>query len=81
MADLSPRIREGLASSEVSPLDLGALVERPLSEAREDFERWMILRAMYAEDWNQTRAAERLGLSRAGLFKKMRKLGLSGHED
>ena len=81
VADLSPRIREGLASSEVPPLDLGALVQRPLSDAREDFERWMILRAMYAEDWNQTRAAKRLGLSRAGLFKKMRKLGLSGHEE
>jgi len=70
-----------LAASEVSPLDLGALVERPLGEARAEFERWMILRAMYADDWNQTRAAERLGLSRAGLFKKMRKLGLSGHEE
>ena len=81
VADLSPRIREGLAASEVSPLDLGALVERPLGEARAEFERWMILRAMYADDWNQTRAAERLGLSRAGLFKKMRKLGLSGREE
>ncbi len=81
IADLSPRIREGLAASEVAPPDLGALVERPLGEARAEFERWMILRAMFAEDWNQTRAAERLGLSRAGLFKKMRKLGLSGHED
>ncbi len=81
VADLSPRIREGLAASEVTPLDLGALVERPLSEAREEFERWMILRAMYAEDWNQTRAAQRLSLSRAGLFKKMRKLGLLAHDE
>jgi len=28
-----------------------------------------------------SRAAERLGLSRAGLFKKMRRLGLTGSGD
>lgn len=81
VADLSPRIREGIAEGEVPSPDLGALVSKPLSDARADFERWMILRALYEEDWNQTRAADRLGLSRAGLFKKMRKLQLSGRDD
>jgi transcriptional regulator with AAA-type ATPase domain len=77
LADLSPAIREAIAADGVVSPDLGALVSRPLSAARAEFERWMILRALHEEDWNQTRAADRLGLSRAGLFKKMRKLELT----
>lgn len=80
IADLTPRIREGIAGAGVPAPDLGALVTKPLGDARAEFERWMILRALQAEDWNQTRAAERLGLSRAGLFKKMRKLALTGRD-
>ena len=80
VSDLSPRIREGIAVGDVPTPDFGALVNRPLSDARAEFERWIILRALYEEDWNQTRAAERLGLSRAGLFKKMRKLQLAGRD-
>lgn len=48
-----------------------------LAEARDRFERWVILRALDECDGNQSRAAERLGLSRAGLFKKMRRLELT----
>jgi DNA-binding NtrC family response regulator len=81
VGDLSPRILEGLASEEVPAPDLGAMVTRSLADARAEFERWLIRRALYEEEWNQTRAAERLGLSRAGLFKKMRKLGLVSHEE
>jgi two-component system response regulator HupR/HoxA len=81
VGDLSPAILEGLAAAEVPPPDLGAMVARSLSDARAEFERWMIRRALFEADWNQTRAAENLGLSRAGLFKKMRKLGLAGHEE
>jgi transcriptional regulator with AAA-type ATPase domain/pSer/pThr/pTyr-binding forkhead associated (FHA) protein len=81
VGDLSPRILEGLASEEVPAPDLGAMVTRSLADARAEFERWLIRRALYEEEWNQTRAAGRLGLSRAGLFKKMRKLGLVSHEE
>ena len=57
-------------------LDLEALIELNLAEARNAFEEWIIRRALAESDGKQTKAAQRLGLSRAGLFKKMRKLGL-----
>jgi DNA-binding NtrC family response regulator len=81
VADLAPHIREGLAAADAPPPDLGALAVRPLAESRSQFERWRIQRALVDADWNQSLAAQRLGLSRAGLFKKMRKLGLSGREE
>jgi two-component system nitrogen regulation response regulator NtrX len=78
VADLSPQIIETLASYEVPRPDLGGLANRPLAEAREEFERWRIRRALYDCDGNQSQAAQLLGMSRAGLFKKMRRLGLTG---
>ncbi len=57
-------------------LDLEALTDLNLAEARNAFEEWIIKRALAASNGNQTEAARRLGISRAGLFKKMRKLGL-----
>jgi len=80
VADLAPHIREGLAAGDAPPPDLGALAARPLADARSDFERWRIQRALVDAGWNQSLAAQQLGLSRAGLFKKMRKLGLVGSE-
>ncbi len=56
-------------------LDLEALADSELAEARNAFETWMIRRALNASNGQQTGAARRLGISRAGLFKKMRKLG------
>ncbi len=64
------------AAESVPDLDLEALVDMDLAEARNRFEAWIIRRALAATDGKQTQAAERLGLSRAGFFKKMRKLGL-----
>ena len=52
----------------------GLLAARGIAPAR--FEAWMIRRALDACDGHQSDAARRLGLSRTGLFKKMRKLGL-----
>jgi DNA-binding NtrC family response regulator len=81
VSDLSPHIIESLAAETAPPPDLGAMVHKPLADARAEFERWMILRALADSGWNQSQAAERLGLSRAGLFKKMRRLGLSGRRE
>jgi len=80
VGDLAPHIREGLAAIDAPPPDLGALATRPLADARDEFERWRIQRALVDAAWNQSLAAQRLGLSRAGLFKKMRKLGLARGE-
>jgi two-component system nitrogen regulation response regulator NtrX len=75
--DLAPHIREGLAARSVPPLDLAALSKRPLDDGRGEFERWRILRALRDCDGNQSQAAKELGLSRAGLFKKMRRLRMN----
>jgi two-component system nitrogen regulation response regulator NtrX len=46
-----------------------------LSDAVREFERRQIEAALQAEGGNMTRAAERLGLERSHLYKKMRQLG------
>lgn len=48
----------------------------PLNEARERFEHWLITETLAESDGNQSLAARRLGMSRAGLFKKIKRLGV-----
>ena len=73
--------KEGLIALDAPPPDLGELAQMGLVDGREAFERWRIQRALVDSDWNQSAAAQKLGLSRAGLFKKMRKLGLVRPDD
>ncbi len=47
-----------------------------VSETVEELEKEMILDALEACQNNQLRAAARLGLSRQGLFKKIKRYGL-----
>jgi DNA-binding protein Fis len=47
-----------------------------VAEAVEDLEKGMILEAMDACRNNQLRAAAKLGLSRQGLIKKMKRYGM-----
>ncbi len=46
--------------------------ERSLKEAREAFERAFILSELRANDWNMTRTAERLGIERSHLYRKIK---------
>jgi len=64
------------AGGDIPDIDLETVVVLELAKARDSFEEWMVKRALAASDGKQAQAAERLGLSRAGLFKKMRKMGL-----
>ncbi len=73
---LALRDESQLTGSGESWADPTWLSSLELGQARDRFERWMIRRALEECDGNQTRAADRLGLSRAGLFKKMRRLEL-----
>ena len=50
--------------------------EGPLREARERFEREFILRCLKGTHWNITRAAERLGIERSNLHRKMKGYGI-----
>jgi DNA-binding NtrC family response regulator len=49
---------------------------KSLYEAVEALERQMIQDALIASGGNKLKAAQTLGLSRQGLFKKLKKLGL-----
>ena len=57
------------------PKDLasgGDAKERTLREAREAFERAYILSELRASEWNMTRTAERLGIERSHLYRKLK---------
>ena len=46
--------------------------ERTLKEAREAFERAYILGELRSNDWNMTHTAERLGIERSHLYRKIK---------
>jgi two-component system nitrogen regulation response regulator NtrX len=51
--------------------------ERSLREAREHFERAYILAELHAHEWNMTRTAERLGIERSHLYRKIKAYGIT----
>jgi two-component system nitrogen regulation response regulator NtrX len=50
---------------------------KTLKEARDGFERAHILAELRAQDWNMTRTAERLGIERSHLYRKIRAYGIT----
>ncbi|MFN2169639.1 MAG: helix-turn-helix domain-containing protein, partial [Anaerolineae bacterium] len=52
----------------------GATLDRRLAA----FERQVLIEALEASEHSASRAAELLGLSRAGLYKKMKRHGIEG---
>jgi DNA-binding NtrC family response regulator len=58
-------------------------LDMPLREARELFERQYFLHHMRREDGNMSRVAERVGLERTHLYRKLKQLGIrpSGRTD
>jgi two-component system nitrogen regulation response regulator NtrX len=49
---------------------------RSLREARESFERAFILAELAVHEWNMTRTAERLGIERSHLYRKLKAYGI-----
>jgi DNA-binding NtrC family response regulator len=47
-----------------------------LKEALDRVEAWMIRRALANNGGRKARTAQRLGLTREGLYKKMKRLGI-----
>jgi Nif-specific regulatory protein len=70
---LPPEIVASTETPQVSP----ALRENGLRETVEDMERRMVLDALEQNNWNKTRAAQTLGLSRKGLKNKISRYGLA----
>ena len=51
-------------------------IHQTLNEALEGPERQIILEVLKANDWNRNVSADRLGINRTTLYKKMKKLGI-----
>jgi two-component system nitrogen regulation response regulator NtrX len=77
---------ERISSRDLSFLDQGAVTASdatggpaplgPLHDARDQFEREYILRALAAQQGNISRTAEMLGIERSNLYRKMRGFGI-----
>ncbi len=77
LSHLSPEIqaaRSGSSGGLVHAADLGTL--RPLGQANELLERYLIRKAIAATEGRKAAAARRLGLSRQGLYKKIARYGM-----
>src|SRR6185295_16783899 len=77
-----------ISSRDLSFLDLGTgsaltapqpatAATAPLHDARDQFEREYILRALAAQQGNISRTAEVLGVERSNLYRKMRAFGIA----
>ena len=51
--------------------------EKTLKEAREAFERAYILSELRVLDWNMTRTAQKLGIERSHLYRKLKTYGIT----
>ena len=54
---------------------------KTLKEARDAFERAFILSELRANDWHMTRTAERLGIERSHLYRKLKAYGITPPAD
>lgn len=68
---LSPKLVEIL-----EPIAQGARSDETLRDALERVEAWMIRRALGNNAGRKARTARKLGLTREGLYKKMKRLGI-----
>jgi len=59
----------------------GVEMEGTLREARDRFEKTFILRRLHEAHWNITRAADRLGIERSNLHRKIKSYGIETPED
>lgn len=75
-ADVESLLRRDSADIEASPPAL-PLFDQPLREAREAFERLYFEHHLKLERGNMTRVADRTGLERTHLYRKLKQLGLS----
>jgi two-component system, NtrC family, nitrogen regulation response regulator NtrX len=70
--DVPPPLRP---KTDAAPATVGD--GKPLKDARDSFERAYILAELRAQDWNMTRTAERLGIERSHLYRKIRAYGIT----
>jgi two-component system, NtrC family, nitrogen regulation response regulator NtrX len=74
--DLAPSLRARVFAGADGAAGPAPESEGTLREARDQFEREFILRRLKDTHWNITRAAERLGIERSNLHRKMKGYGI-----
>ncbi len=74
----SDMISEKIAAAQSlqKTLDLKLLYDAPLADAVGELEQNILRRTLMATRWNKSRTARRLGISRQGLIKKIKRYGL-----
>jgi two-component system, NtrC family, nitrogen regulation response regulator NtrX len=76
-ADDVARVLQRESGEELAPPPALPLFDQPLREAREAFERLYFEHHLRHERGNMTRVAERTGLERTHLYRKLKQLGLN----
>ena len=74
--DVGPSLRARQVAAPEAPTEPGPEWDSTLREARERFEREYILRRLGESHWNISRTAERLGIERSNLHRKMKAYGI-----
>jgi two-component system, NtrC family, nitrogen regulation response regulator NtrX len=75
--DVARAAREfSLAPREQAPAEVGVSLDLPLRDAREQFEKQYFLHHIRREDGNMSRVADRVGLERTHLYRKLKQLGI-----
>jgi two-component system nitrogen regulation response regulator NtrX len=75
--EVLPIDRNGRAQE---PLPDAAGLDKPLSEALDEYERVLIMRALSVAGGNVAEAARRLKTDRPNLYRRMRRLGIGGSD-
>jgi len=79
--DMASALRLRPQSEPETRVASGEEMKGTLREARERFEKAFILRRLQETHWNITRAAERLGIERSNLHRKIKSYGIETPED
>ena len=75
--DVNRAAREfGLAPREQATTEVGVSLDLPLRDAREQFEKQYFLHHIRREEGNMSRVADRVGLERTHLYRKLKQLGI-----
>jgi two-component system nitrogen regulation response regulator NtrX len=79
--DLAQSLRPRIPGGPEGMVEPAPEAEGTLREARERFEREFILRRLKDSHWNITRAADRLGIERSNLHRKIKGYGIETPRD
>jgi transcriptional regulator with PAS, ATPase and Fis domain len=75
--EITPALLSDSVTRILEPVEAVMREGESLQETLERIEAWLLRRALEAHDGHRTRTARRLGITREGLYKKMKRLGIS----